>query len=101
MIIGLLKEELPERRVALLPEAVKTLTGMSVQVLVEKGAGLTAFASDAEYEAAGAGIQTKEGIFASAGFIIKIQPPDKRELALMKAGQVFCQFSTRWSILAW
>ena len=61
MIIGLLKEELPERRVALLPEAVKTLTGMNIKVLVEAGAGLTAFASDAEYEAAGAGIQTREG----------------------------------------
>ncbi len=89
MIIGLLKEELPERRVALLPEAVKTLTGMNVKVLVEKNAGLNAFAPDTEYEAAGAGIHSKEEVFASANFIIKIQPPDAKELGLMKEGQVF------------
>ena len=89
MTIGLLKEELPERRVALLPESVKTLTGMNVKVLVETGAGMTAFASDAEYEAAGAGMQTKEGILSSAEFIIKIQPPNAKELGLLKEGQVF------------
>jgi H+-translocating NAD(P) transhydrogenase subunit alpha len=89
MTIGLLKEELPERRVAMLPEAVKTLSGMNVKVLVEAGAGLTAFASDAEYEAAGAVIQTREGIFSSAEFIIKIQPPGANELGLMKEGRVF------------
>ena len=89
MTIGLLKEELPERRVALLPESVKTLTGMNVKVLVETGAGMTAFASDAEYEAAGAGMQTKEGILSSAEFIIKIQPPTTKELGLLKEGQVF------------
>ena len=89
MIIGLLKEELPERRVALLPEAVKTLTGMSVTVLVETNAGRNAFASDADYIAAGASVCSKEEVFGSAVFIIKIQPPDAKELGLMKEGQVF------------
>jgi len=89
MTIGLLKEELPERRVAMLPEAVKTLSGMNVKVMVEAGAGLTAFASDAEYEAAGAVIQTREGVFSFAEFIIKIQPPSANELGLMKEGRVF------------
>ncbi|MEI6888430.1 MAG: Re/Si-specific NAD(P)(+) transhydrogenase subunit alpha [Bacteroidales bacterium] len=89
MIIGLLKEELPERRVALLPEAVKTLTGMSVTVLVETNAGRNAFASDADYIAAGASVCSKEEVFGSTVFIIKIQPPDAKELGLMKEGQVF------------
>ena len=62
MTIGLLKEELPERRVALLPEAVKTLTGMNVVVLVESGAGMNAFAANSDYEASGAKIQTKEEV---------------------------------------
>ena len=89
MIIGLLKEELPERRVALLPEAVKTLTGMSVTVLVETNAGRNAFASDADYIAAGASVCSKEEVFGSTVFIIKIQPPEAKELGLMKEGQVF------------
>lgn len=89
MTIGLLKEELPERRVALLPEAVKTLTGMNVVVLVESGAGMNAFAANSDYEASGAKIQTKEEVLKSADFIIKIQPPSSKELGLMKEGQVF------------
>ena len=89
MTIGLLKEELPERRVALLPEAVKTLTGMNVVVLVESGAGMNAFAANSDYEASGAKIQTKEEVLKSADFIIKIQPPSSTELGLMKEGQVF------------
>ncbi|MCX6286368.1 MAG: NAD(P) transhydrogenase subunit alpha [Bacteroidetes bacterium] len=89
MIIGLLKEELPERRVALLPEAVKTLTGMNIKVFVETDAGLNAFASNAEYEAAGAVIITKEEVFGSANFLIKIQQPVAKELGLMKEGQIF------------
>jgi len=89
MKIGLLKEELPERRVALLPEAVKTLTGMNVTVLVETDAGRNAFASDADYTAAGASIHARNEIFTSADFILKIQPPNEKELAMLKQGQCF------------
>lgn len=39
MILGLLKEHGTETRVALLPEIVKTLTDLKVEVLVEQGAG--------------------------------------------------------------
>ena len=88
MIIGILKENLPERRVALLPEAVKTLTGMNVNVVVEKDAGLNAFASDAEYETVGATIEAREAILSSATVIVKIQSPDLKDLELMKQGQV-------------
>jgi len=89
MTIGLLKEGLPENRVALLPEAVKTLTGMNVRVVVESNAGLNAFASDTEYEAVSATILAKEEVFKTSDFIIKIQPPDAKELGLMKEGQIF------------
>ncbi|MEI7492632.1 MAG: NAD(P) transhydrogenase subunit alpha [Bacteroidota bacterium] len=89
MTIGLLKEELPERRVALLPEGVKTLTGMNIKVLVETGAGTAAFASDEDYKTAGASILSKEEVFGSAGFLIKIQAPDTTELGMMKERQVF------------
>ena len=89
MTIGILKEGLPERRVALLPEGVKALTGMNVKVVVETGAGANAFASDEDYKTAGASILPREEVFGSAGFLIKIQAPDTTELGLMKEGQVF------------
>jgi NAD(P) transhydrogenase subunit alpha len=88
MTIGILKETAGENRVALLPESVATLVKMNVSMLVEAGAGLNAFASDKEYEQAGAVIQTKSKVIAGADLLIKIQPPTPEEIALMKDGQV-------------
>ncbi len=88
MTIGILKEIAGENRVAMLPESVATLVKMNVTMLVEAGAGLTAFASDQEYEQAGARIETKAKVIAGAELLIKIQPPTAEEIALMKDGQV-------------
>jgi NAD(P) transhydrogenase subunit alpha len=88
MTIGILKETAGENRVSLLPESVATLVKMNVALLVETGAGLNAFASDAEYELAGASIKTKANVIAGADLLIKIQPPTADEIALMKDGQV-------------
>ena len=89
MTIGILKEESPERRVALLPEAVAMLTKMSVPVLVEKDAGATAFAFDADYSAAGAKVVDKNEAISGAGIVIKINPPSETELKLLTEGKIF------------
>jgi H+-translocating NAD(P) transhydrogenase subunit alpha len=89
MTIGILKEEGPENRVALLPESVATLTKMMVTILVEKDAGLRAFASDAEYENAGAKIAGKAEVIVQSDMLIKINPPTEAELAQMKEKTVF------------
>ncbi len=88
MTIGILKETPGENRVALLPESVATLVKMNVSMLVEAGAGLTAFAPDNAYEEAGAKIETKANVIAGADLLIKIQPPTADEIALMKENQV-------------
>ena len=88
MIIGLLKESESERRVALLPEVVAMLTKMSVMVMVEKEAGMMAFASDTDYEAAGAKIASKEEVIRQAEFIVKINPPTDKEIGLLTEGKV-------------
>jgi len=88
MTIGILKETEGENRVSMLPESVATLVKMNVSMLVEAGAGLAAFASDSEYEQAGASIATKAKVIAGADVLIKIQPPTPEEIALMKDGQV-------------
>ena len=88
MTIGILKETAGENRVSMLPESVATLVKMNVAMLVETGAGLTAFAPDAEYELAGARIETKARVIAGADVLIKIQPPTSEEITLMKDGQV-------------
>ena len=89
MTIGILKEIEGENRVAMLPESVATLVKMNVTVLVEKSAGERAFASDMEYEQAGAKVDTKANVIAGADLVIKINPPEKEETALLKDGQVF------------
>lgn len=88
MTIGILKETMGENRVAMLPESIATLEKMNVTMLVEAGAGLAAFASDADYELAGAHIDTKAKVIGAADVLIKIQPPTSAEIALMKDGQV-------------
>jgi len=89
MTIGILKELEGENRVALLPESVATLVRMNVAVLVEKGAGSRSFASDADYEQVGAKIMAKAEVIAGSDLVIKVNGPEKDELALMKDGQVF------------
>ena len=75
MILGLLKEHGSETRVALLPEIVKTFTDLKVSVLVEQGAGETAFAADADYEAVGAKVVSRADVFKQAEVLLQIQPP--------------------------
>ena len=89
MILGILKESGSERRVALLPESVATLTKMMVTVYVENEAGNNAFAFNADYEAAGARILSKKDVIEQSEMLIKVNPPTEDELALIKAKTVF------------
>jgi H+-translocating NAD(P) transhydrogenase subunit alpha len=88
MIIGVGKEVAPEKRVALLPEAVATLVKMNIPVLVEQEAGLAACATDAEYKTAGAEIVSKTELYKQAGMVIRINPPAEEELPMLKPEQI-------------
>ncbi|MCH7408694.1 NAD(P) transhydrogenase subunit alpha [Belliella sp. DSM 111904] len=88
MKIGILKEPTGEARVALLPEAVKTLLSWGTAVVVESGAGQASFASDATYEAAGATIATREAILTTADMICGIQSLATTEISQMKPDAV-------------
>lgn len=75
MTIGLLKEELPERRVALLPEHVKALKSQGITVIVESGSGEAAFASDEQYREAGAEIKSRQEVVSNAEMLLTINLP--------------------------
>ena len=77
-----------EHRVALVPDVVSRLKKKGLEVLVEKGAGDTAFYSDAAYEEAGASIVDRATAF-TADIVLKVQPPTQDEIGLMKAGGVY------------
>jgi len=72
MKIGVPKEVVQdERRVALVPDTVKRLTGKNHEVIVESGAGAAALVPDELFTEAGASI----GDPWSAEVIVKVAPP--------------------------
>src|ERR1051326_4192004 len=85
MTIGLLKEPPHETRVSLLPEAVSALLKKKLEVFVEYGAGEKSFASDQDYEKAGARLLQRQEIIASSQIILTIHKPALDDVALMKS----------------
>ncbi|HEV8080902.1 MAG TPA: NAD(P)(+) transhydrogenase (Re/Si-specific) subunit alpha, partial [Chitinophagaceae bacterium] len=72
MIIGVLKEPLPETRISLLPEHLATLKNWNVDIVVETDAGITAFATDEKYIDAGARVVTREEVLQTSDVILAI-----------------------------
>ncbi|MBR9921557.1 MAG: NAD(P) transhydrogenase subunit alpha [Bacteroidetes bacterium] len=81
MILGVLKESAPEKRVSILPEHIKGLkeAGFS-EVWVEYEAGASAFTSDKAYTDAEAVLKPRAEILKQAQLIVGIQCPDLGEL---------------------
>ena len=96
MIVGVPAETAPgERRVALVPEAVKTLVAGGFQVVVQAGAGQSAGFDDAAYTAAGARVADRAAACA-ADLVVKVQAPRERpgghEVEELKSGTVLIGF---------
>ncbi|MDE3214291.1 MAG: NAD(P) transhydrogenase subunit alpha, partial [Bacteroidota bacterium] len=72
MVVGVLKESLPENRVSVLPEHIAALKKMKLDVWVEKDAGARAFASDPHYENAGATLAERQEVFTGSDLILSI-----------------------------
>lgn len=80
MIVGVLREGGSENRVALLPENIQTLVKKKITVLIESDAGTSSCASNEEYVDAGAAIQTKEYILKESDLVLKINPPEDKDI---------------------
>lgn len=86
MQIGVPKETAAaERRVALVPAAVLRLAKLGPAVLVERGAGLSAHVTDADFEAAGATLVDRAAALA-ADLVLKVQRPSVDEVGAMREG---------------
>jgi H+-translocating NAD(P) transhydrogenase subunit alpha len=77
-----------ERRVALVPDVVRRLVAAEHEVVVEPGAGLTAGAPDAAYEAAGGQLGDPWG----AEVVAKVAPPSAEETARLARGATLVGF---------
>jgi NAD(P) transhydrogenase subunit alpha len=85
--IAVLKETATgETRVAATPETVKKFIGFGATVSVEKGAGLSASISDAEYDAVGATLGTAATVAKDAEILLGVQGPDPKALKAVAKG---------------
>jgi NAD(P) transhydrogenase subunit alpha len=89
MKIALFKESRAgETRVALTPDAVKTLVGEGWEVVVQHGAGTSAHFSDEAYVTAGATVAD-----APSGDVnLRVNPPTLEEVALLPEGSIHLSF---------
>ena len=84
MIIGVLKEPAHEQRVALLPAEIGNLVKQNIQVSIQKDAGLSAFASNEEYEKTGAQLKSREEILSQSDVVFCINKLDNAEIDKLK-----------------
>jgi NAD(P) transhydrogenase subunit alpha len=86
MRIGVPKESAQgERRVALIPDVVRSLTDKGLDVVVESGAGEAAGHPDSEYSDAGA---TVDGDAWGADAVVRVAVPTRDEIGRLRSGQV-------------
>jgi H+-translocating NAD(P) transhydrogenase subunit alpha len=76
-----------ERRVALVPDAVRSLSGKEVEVAVESGAGEGSGHPDAEYSEAGASVGSGDHAWG-AEVVVKVALPTAEEIDRLRLGQV-------------
>ena len=89
MRLGVPKESrVGERRVALIPDAVKSLTGRGLEVVVESGAGEGSGHPDEQYTEAGATIGDARG----ADIVLGVAPPTVEEIGRVGSGKVLIGF---------
>lgn len=85
LLIGIPKENQPqENRICLTPESVGVLIANGHEVVVESGAGLGSNYSDREYSECGAKIVYSPKEVFETNIVLKIDPPNIEEIALIK-----------------
>jgi proton-translocating NAD(P)+ transhydrogenase subunit alpha len=94
VLVAVLQEIAPgERRVALVPDAVRAVVRAGLEVAVQTGAGVAAGFDDAAYRTAGARVESDPATLAAkADVLLKVQPPSDSEIAALRAGSALIGF---------
>jgi NAD(P) transhydrogenase subunit alpha len=98
--IAVLKErKIPEKRVALTPDVVKSFSKAGFTVTIEAGAGVASGFYDSSYTAAGATIVDDiTRLLSDADILCKVNAPTVDELVLMKDESVVISFLYAYTI---
>jgi alanine dehydrogenase len=88
MIIGVPKEiKIGETRVSMTPHLCRRCVALGAKVVVQKGAGLSAGFTDAEYEAAGAKLEASaRTLWSEVDLVLKVKEPLPAEYARLRPG---------------
>ena len=92
MIAGILREPVNENRVAMLPGEVAILKKMGIEVLVETHAGERSFASDKEYQSAGATVAGRKEVISKSAMLLTVNPPVEDEVLFSRRDRYFAPF---------
>lgn len=85
MIIGVLKEPLPETRVSLLPEHLLILKKLHVDIFIENNAGENSFSPNDKYVEAGGNLASREEVLNKSDIILTIHLPAESEINLLQS----------------
>lgn len=89
LFIGIPKETyFQEKRICLTPDAVAAVVSNGHRVLIEKGAGIEAGFSDANYSDSGALLTSDTDKVFACPIILKVEPPTIEEIKLIKPKSV-------------
>jgi NAD(P) transhydrogenase subunit alpha len=84
-----------ERRVAMVPDVVARLTALGIEVTVESGAGVHAYASDDAYVAAGAAVSAREDhdrLLAESDAVASVRPIHPDQIRRLRRGALTLSF---------
>jgi NAD(P) transhydrogenase subunit alpha len=88
VILGVPRETAKgERRVSLVPESIAKLAKAGFEVVVEAGAGSSAFVADGAYEDAGARVESDRAkLFAQADLVTRVHLPGPSDVTAQREG---------------
>ncbi len=92
-VVVLRETQAGEARVALMPESVKKLIALKAAVYLERGAGLNAARTDADYQEAGAELSSdREALLGDTDVLAAVNRPPAEDIARLKRGAVIIGF---------
>ncbi|MFT7131334.1 MAG: NAD(P) transhydrogenase subunit alpha [Cyclobacteriaceae bacterium] len=82
-----------ERRVALIPDAVKKLVRAGFEVVIESGAGLKAGFADSDFADAGATLSgDREALLGNADILLRVSKPALEDISKIKRGAIHISY---------
>jgi len=92
LCVAVPKETAPaEQRVAVVPEVAEKLTRLGLDVIVQAGAGATAFYTDRDYTAARI-VNNASELFQAADILLTVQPLGTEAISQLREGSVVVGF---------